>query len=233
VDSFIEGDTFFVNQAELDKNFVHLPPLHVSADHSYISGIAGISPSPDWYSGFYLFNTIKEGDQIFWDSFMIKTYPWDAGTDDGTKYTDYDRDTDPPGLITRFTVENTNGDIFKSPLGDKIRHLAEWECILHTCPMEEPECIKPDWPPANGCDILRYPECATPCNPDTEKCEECKRDDTKEAKVFHKNCCLAGRQPMDGKCDDEEKEKAAASGAAARLVGLALSLGSLGLFAFL
>lgn len=213
VKNFTEGETFFLNQDELKENFKHLPPLKVSAEHSYISGINGFSPSPDWFTGFYLFNTVKDEQQTFWESFMLKSFPWDAGTNDGDTYEAPSRDTDPPLPIVRIDVENTQNEIFKSPLGDKVRHLAEWECVLHTCPIEEPECVKPDWPPANGCDILRYPLCATPCDPKVDQeCEQCKRKSNNEAKVYHANCCDAGREPEDGICEEEANGEANGSG---------------------
>jgi hypothetical protein len=211
----IEGKGFFIDQEKWDDNYVYLPPLKVTATHSFISGIAGMSPSPDWYTAFYLFDTMKDSTQTFYESFKIRTYPWDAGTDDGTLYESQDRDTDPAGLITRIEVGTTTDNIFLSPTGDKIPYLAEWECILHTCPYDEPDCEKPDWPPANNCDVLRYPECNTPCDPLVETdCEQCKRESNNEEKVYHKNCCLAGRQPKDSTCDGDPEDVTDTSGAA-------------------
>jgi Spondin_N len=204
VGTTIEGSGFFIDQKKWDNNYAYLPPLKVTADHSFISGIAAISPSPDWYSAFYLFDTVKDSTGTFYDSFKIRTYPWDAGTDSGTVYTSQDRDTDPAGLVTRIEVGSTTDNIFLSPAGDKITYVAEWECVLHTCPINEPDCEKPDWPPANKCDVLRYPQCNTPCNNTVEEsCEQCKRESNTEEKIYHKNCCLAGREPKDGSCNAE------------------------------
>jgi Spondin_N len=216
VGNLVEGKGFFVDQKKWDENFVYLPPLRVNADHSYISGIAPVSPSPDWYTGFYLFNTFKEDTLTYWDSFKVRTYPWDAGTDDGDSYTAQPRDTDPPGLITRIEKDNTVNGIFLNAAGDTIPYLAEWECVLNTCPLDNPDCEKPDWPPTNNCDILKYPQCNTPCNPDVDKdCEQCKRESDTEEKVYHPNCCLAGREPKDGTCEAETKGDTTTSGAAA------------------
>jgi Spondin_N len=183
---------------------VYLPPVNVSDQYPFLSGIADISPSPDWFTDFYLFSTYKEESQTFWDSFLILSYPWDAGTDSGQHYTDGDRDTDPPEMITRIEVGNAVNNIFLSPAGDKVIHVAEWECVLHTCPEDEPDCEKADWPPANGCDILRFPQCAETCDPTVETdCEQCKRESSQEGNVYHKNCCLAGREPKNGVCKGE------------------------------
>lgn len=215
VGDYQEGKGFFVDQKKWDDNYVYLPPLKVSREHSFISGIAGFSPSPDWYTAFYLFDTIKESTYTFWDSFKIRTYAWDAGTDDGVLYESQPRDTDPAQLVTRIEVGSTTDNIFLSPAGDKIPYLAEWECVIHTCPYDEPDCEKPDWPPANNCDILRYPQCNMPCDPSVEQdCEQCKRESNTEEKVYHKNCCLAGREPKDGTCVEEENSTGSgASGA--------------------
>jgi Spondin_N len=224
VGNLVEGKGFFVDQKKWDENFVYLPPLVVDKDHSFISGIAAISPSPDWYSGFYLFDTLKEDTSTYYESFKIRTYPWDAGTDDGDSYTAQDRDTDPPGLITRIEVGNTVNGIFLSPAGDTIPYLAEWECVLNTCPSEDPECEKPDWPPANKCDVLRYPQCNATCNPDVEMdCEQCKRESNNEEKVYHQNCCLAGREPKDGTCEAEVEGDNKTSGTAGFSCGLTIA----------
>jgi Spondin_N len=209
-----EGKGFLVDTKKLDDNYVYLPPLQVTEEHSFISGIAPISPSPDWYSGFYLFDTKKEDTQTFWEAFKIRTYPWDAGSDSGDTYTAQDRDTDPPEFVTRIEVGNTVNEIFLSPAGDQVRYLAEWECVLNLCPLDNPECEKPDWPPANNCDVLKYPQCNMPCDPEVEQgCEQCKRESNNEKKVYHKNCCLAGREPKDGSCEAEGDGVANASGA--------------------
>jgi Spondin_N len=206
VGSTAEGTGFFLDQRKWDDNYDYLPPLNVSPDHSFISGIAAISPSPDWYTAFYLFDTKSNSTGTYWDSFKIRTYPWDAGTDDGTTYTSQARDTDPAGLVTRIEVGSKTDNIFVSPTGDAITYLAEWECVLHMCPINEPDCEKPDWPPANKCDILRYPQCSTPCDPSIDEgCEQCKREWNYEEKIYHKNCCLAGREPIERMCNTENK----------------------------
>jgi hypothetical protein len=160
VGGYIEGTSFAVDQdGDYDSinNIQYLLPLTVTAETNYISGIAGIQPSPDWYSSFYFMDSVDEYTRMFLDHFWIRTYPWDAGTDDGLGYTDPDRDRDPRGDITRITVENTPNTPFLNSAGTDVLPVAEWECVLHTCPIEDDttdDCNKPDWPPANGCDIL-------------------------------------------------------------------------------
>ena len=115
VESWVEGKGFLIDKKKLDDNYVYLPPLKVTETYSFISGIAAISPSPDWYTAFYLFDTKKESTQTFWESFKIRTYPWDAGTDDGDQYESQDRDTDPPAFVTRIEVGSTADNIFLNP----------------------------------------------------------------------------------------------------------------------
>ena len=218
-----KGENFFINQELWDQNYVYLPPLKVSLEHNFISGLSGMGPSPDWFTQFYLFDVIKEQGQVYWESFNIRTYPWDAGTDDGEHFTSSDRDSFPKKFVTRITVDNAQHDIFLSPSGNEVKHVAEWECIRHTCDVDDDDCKKPDWPPANGCDILKFPQCAEVCDPNVEECEQCKRVNESEPKVFRKSCCEAGRIPKKGgTCDVDSKSKV--SGAFATLVASSLGI---------
>jgi hypothetical protein len=189
----------------------------VTKDYRYISGIAGISPSPDWFSGFYHMDAIDEYDNVFWDSFKLHAYPWDAGTDDGTTYADIDYERERPDKVQRFTPEIAPHGIFVSPFGD-VKPVAEWECVLHTCPTEDPECTKPDWPPANGCDILKFPECSNVCDPKVASpCQRCKRQSNLDPlEVWFPDCCMAGYVP-------KGKKDCTASGTK-RVLGIALAL---------
>jgi hypothetical protein len=149
VGNWSEGKRFFINQMHWEENFVYLPPLEVSVDFNFISGLAGILPSPDWFSGFYMFDVINEYSGTYYDSFLIRTYPWDAGTDSGERFTDIKHDTDPPETVVRLTPKNTPNKASLSADGTQIKFVAEWECVLHACPEEQSDCQKPDWPPEN------------------------------------------------------------------------------------
>lgn len=159
-----------------------------------------MQPSPDWYTGFYLLDTIDEYDRTYWNRMIIHTYPWDAGTDEGDTYTSIDLDLDPPINVERiFKANAPPGGIFVSPDGD-VRPTAEWDCLLHVCPGTE-DCDKENWPPANGCDLLKYPGCENECNPEVERCQECKpKAKDGERKVFYSNCCQSNYEPLRGKC---------------------------------
>jgi len=164
---------FYIKKNQ-DKNFAYLPPLTVTTKHPFISGMAGIDPSPDWFTGFYLFDTINPFSQKNWSEFKIHSYPWDAGTDGGEGYLANDDELESLGVVRRFIPENARNGVFVSPRGDEVLPTAEWQCILHTCPLEDPDCVKADWPPSNRCDILKYPECNNACDPNVDSiCEKC------------------------------------------------------------
>jgi len=194
----IEG--FYVNMKHDDLNYKYLPPIRVRESHPFLSAIAAFDPSPDWFTGFYMMDTVDEYTRNYWDHFKLETYPWDAGTDGGLTYTATDNELEKPENVTRFTVETAPNGIFVSPKG-KILPTAEFECVLHTCPIEDEDCKKPNWPPANGCDVLRYPECDNECDPKVDKpCERCVRESELDAEVLYfPDCCLVGREPKTGK----------------------------------
>jgi len=101
---YTEGDGFYVDQEHWDENYVFIPPIEVSFEYPFLNAVAGMFPSPDWFTGFYLFDTVDEYDRTFWDRFTIRTYPWDAGTDAGQTYTSEDRDVDQYGVGDRVDV---------------------------------------------------------------------------------------------------------------------------------
>ena len=198
-----EGNGFFVDKEDPEKNFAFLPPITVNAEYQFLSGISSMQPSPDWYTGFYLLDVIDEYDRTYWNRIIIHTYPWDAGTDGGTSYTSIDEDMDPPLNVERIYKRNVPpGGIFLSPDGNEVRPVAEWDCMLHVCPGEEEDCMMENWPPANGCDLLKYPGCENECNPEVERCQECKpKAKDGDRQVYYRNCCQSNYDPVRGKCD--------------------------------
>lgn len=209
VKDYKEGQGFYINKKRNSKNFKYLPPVKVSDEHPFLSGLAGFDPSPDWFTGFYLMNVVDEYSRQFWQEFKIQTYPWDAGTDGGELYDDIDYELQEAEGVVRITPSNAPNGVFVSPLGDEVLPVAEWQCIIHTCPTDNDDCEKPDWPPANGCDILKYPQCNSQCDPKVDEiCEECKRESNQDPdEVWYTDCCLAGRQPKKGKgCESGARE---------------------------
>jgi len=147
------ANAFFV----ASRDFVHLPPLETNFQYPYMTGTAGLFPSPDWFTGFYSFWLINENTATWYDHIKIQTYPWDAGTDSGDTYLARDSDLDPQLQIERFRNKNNvppNGEFF-GPSGDEVPVVAEWECFLVV-----------------GDEPLILPECdyfANPCCNETDK----------------------------------------------------------------
>jgi hypothetical protein len=171
---------------------------------------------------------------------VIHTYPWDAGTDGGTTYTDVDYDLDPKINVERIYKKNAlpNG-IFLSPAGDVVLPVAEWDCALHVCNSSD-DCELENWPPANGCDKLKWPGCDDVCNPEAgDACQECKPKKSQsrrqpdsetegggeaEERIFYKSCCQSNFEPLVGSCQGAYGAAGGGSGAAAITGMLAMTI---------
>jgi hypothetical protein len=230
----VSGDGYTINQDRWEENYVHLPPITVTNRYRYLNAICALLPSPDWFTGFYLFDTVDEYDRTFWNSFRLHIYPWDAGTDNGDTYTAFDNDAVPADIVRRFTKQTApGGGIFLSAEGT-IKPVGELECKLQVCLPEDEVCEKSDWPPVNGCDTFRFPRCDQQCDPATTTiCEECKPMDQDQGNaVFHTSCCQSRREPKQGSCvNNSDFGEGNGSGAAAVTgvtVGFAAIVGLLG-----
>jgi hypothetical protein len=178
-----------------------------------------------------LFDTVDEYDRTFFNSFILHTYPWDAGTDLGDTYTAFDKDAVPADIVRRITKSNApGGNIFMSAEGT-VKPVGELECKLYICTPDDTECMKPNWPPSNGCDTFRFPRCDEECDPDVETvCQECAgvKEDNGRA-IFYENCCQSGRDPLNGSCNNDSFK----SGAPAA-TGVSLGFAAIvGLLAFI
>jgi hypothetical protein len=81
--------------------------LTVTQQHSRISVVSMIAPSPDWFVGVHDLDLFQNGDWI--PGTVVTLYPYDAGTDSGTNYTSPNQDTnpaDPIALINGGAVGN-------------------------------------------------------------------------------------------------------------------------------
>ena len=205
VRDYVEGVGFYINQRHQDANYIFLDPIRVDAKHRYISGMSSFDPSPDWFTGFYLMNTLDIRTGRYRERFMVKSYPWDAGTDDGATYNEK-LPRDRPEAVHRMRAETATNGIFinhhnSSHPNGTIAPTAEWECILHTCPADQSNCTKENWPPKYNCDILLYPDCDQQCDPRVEQpCEQCIPEGLMDPKVLHyPDCCAMGREPKKGR----------------------------------
>lgn len=219
-----EGDGFFLNEKNNIDNYVYMPPIEVSFEYPFVNGIAAMKPSPDWFTGFYLFNVVDQYSLTYWNRWTIQTYPWDAGYDNGQYYTAPMDPTNPYQPIYRFNPSNVPQDgAFLSPNGQSVPPVAEWDCELFVCPLDNPFCEKPDWPPSNYCDILKYPTCNSYCNPNATQapssrstssssssgttgsgtnvplpCVPCRGNGWEPKIVYFNDCCASGHDPLHG-----------------------------------
>ena len=86
--------------------------LTVSQQHSLVSVVSMIAPSPDWFVGVHDVPLFVNGEWV--NHVVIPLYPYDAGTDSGISYTSPNQDTNPQEPISLI---NTGGVGNGVPLG--------------------------------------------------------------------------------------------------------------------
>lgn len=105
-----------------------MAPVRLHKDHPFISTIAAIQPSPDWFSGFYNFNFIDPATDRWYENVVIEAFPWDAGTDSGDTYEAPVDLTIPAYLITQLTPKTIpDTDVFLSSDGE-VLPVSRWTC---------------------------------------------------------------------------------------------------------
>ena len=71
----------------------------LTTDHSRVTLLAMIAPSPDWFVGVSGLSLLDEQGE--WRaSLAVNLYPWDAGTEEGAEFSLSNPDTRPQGVIT-------------------------------------------------------------------------------------------------------------------------------------
>lgn len=107
-----------------------LPDITVSKDTPLLSSISMVAPSPDWFSGFYDYDA-RYSKSSWAGEFIILTYPWDAGTEQGDEFS-LDNDPENPHMpifqLTKDTVPE-NG-IFLNSDGTDVLPVVKWHCLL-------------------------------------------------------------------------------------------------------
>ena len=86
------GKGFFVDADHPEVNYVYVPPVDISFDYPFVNALGGMSPSPDWFTGFYLFEMLDEYDRAFWQRLRCTRTNGTLGRIGGTTYTAEDRD---------------------------------------------------------------------------------------------------------------------------------------------
>lgn len=215
---YTQANGFLINQTTSfsNNNFAFLPPIRVNANNYFVNGITSFLPSPDWFTGFYLFDTVNSYTGTYWQRFTLQTFPF--FTENYTATTTSTTSTIPPGAAERMEPNNNSPpkhDPFLNADGTKVLPVAEFDCVLNVCPTSGPECtLVATWPPVNHCDILKYPTCATYCDPQTTSCQSCQGNGHEASTVYFTDCCSSGHEPTSGlTC---AQMQAAASGTAIR-----------------
>ena len=71
--------------------------LEFDQEHSLLSAVSMLAPSPDWFVAVSNIELFKDGQWL--ERLELVMRPYDAGTDSGTTFTAADSDTDPAGDI--------------------------------------------------------------------------------------------------------------------------------------
>ena len=89
--------------------------LTVTREFPYLTLVAMIAPSPDWFVGVSARNLLESGD---WPAQIVfELFPYDAGTDGGNIYDASDLDTRPQEPITRIDAAPFRNEGTVLPLG--------------------------------------------------------------------------------------------------------------------
>jgi hypothetical protein len=135
------GD-FVVGTDQYNRNQQSQTLHHISLTHStrFLSSITMIAPSPDWFSGFYELKPFGrvERERLWYESFEIETFPWDAGTEKGDTFSLNNPAENPHVPVQQISVDTdtvpANG-VLLSPDGATVLPMAKWSCqlVTNTC----------------------------------------------------------------------------------------------------
>jgi len=107
--SLIEGDGIPLSPGSVATEF------DIGRDHSLVTLVSMVAPSPDWFVGVNGLDLIENGQ---WAAEKTVTlYPWDAGTDHGATYAAPDRDARPPQPIALLEGDPVSLGAAVAPFG--------------------------------------------------------------------------------------------------------------------
>mmetsp|Transcript_5372 Transcript_5372/g.7747 ORF Transcript_5372/g.7747 Transcript_5372/m.7747 type:complete len:526 (+) Transcript_5372:296-1873(+) len=108
-----------------------LDRIEMTPTNRQLSTITMIAPSPDWFTGFYDFDAVNSSTQSWLREFIIETYPFDAGTEEGGTYSLGNPPTNPAEPILRLDVDTVpSTGVFLNNSGDEVLPVARWTCTL-------------------------------------------------------------------------------------------------------
>ena len=144
------GETTFNNRITTQT----LPDITVSGDNHLMSAISMIAPSPDWFSGFYNYDP-RIRDRTWAREFILQTFPWDAGTEQGSTYSinnDPEAPHRPIFQLTNKTVPDTG--VLMNRDRDEVLPVVTWHCMLVN-DVPDPSGPRIGGPP--GPDSIQFP----------------------------------------------------------------------------
>lgn len=103
VDSIITGPGVAVSPGQASTEF------SVSRDYPLVTAVTMIAPSPDWFVGVHG-QTMLRDDGTFADSLVVDLAAYDAGTDNGARFSSPNDDSDPPQPIDLVTSDPLDTD---------------------------------------------------------------------------------------------------------------------------
>ena len=103
------GDALALTTSGPLKDFTKTATAEVMVDdaHQWVTLVAMIAPSPDWFAAVVDVNLLENGAWVA--SKTVDAMAWDSGGDDGTTYLAADKDTDPK----KPTAANTSPHVLK------------------------------------------------------------------------------------------------------------------------
>jgi len=110
--------------------------LEMDRGHTLISAISMIACSPDWFSGLNKYRPVKDARWL--QSFTVNSYPYDAGTENGSDYDCSNTATSPTAPISRFRLKNIpSTNVFLNTAKTGVLPVAQWSCTLNALACEE------------------------------------------------------------------------------------------------
>lgn len=142
--STIRSSVRGVDQYNSEQQEQVLPSITVDASHPMMSSITMVAPSPDWFTGYYDFELVDPATETWWSNFTLNTFPFDAGTEQGTTYSLGNEAENPVLPIQEFTATSPlDSGVFLSPDESSVLHVATWVCVLLQSPAPAPTGSEP------------------------------------------------------------------------------------------
>jgi hypothetical protein len=107
--AFFESSPLFEFPGSISATF------EADTAHPYVSAVAMIAPSPDWFTGVSNISLRKDGKWVEKATYTL--FAWDAGTDSGTTHEADDADTMPRQSVRLNAAPQFKGEKGLKPVG--------------------------------------------------------------------------------------------------------------------